>query len=46
MARFGARVVREDPVARSEEPSRYVQLFRQPFGGLTTAVSSASAGAW
>ena len=38
MARFGARLVREDPVARSEEPSRYVQLFRRPFGGLTTAV--------
>ena len=25
-------------MARSEEPSRYVQLFRRPFGGLTTAV--------
>jgi putative MFS transporter len=38
MARVGARLVREDPVARSEEPSRYVQLFRRPFSGLTTAV--------
>jgi thioredoxin reductase/MFS family permease len=38
MARFGARLVRADPVVRSEEPSRYVQLFRRPFGGLTTAV--------
>jgi putative MFS transporter len=39
MARFGARLVREDPAARSEEePGRYVQLFRRPLGGLTTAV--------
>jgi thioredoxin reductase/MFS family permease len=39
MARFGARLVREQPAARSdEEPGRYLQLFRRPFGGLTTAV--------
>jgi MFS transporter, putative metabolite:H+ symporter len=39
MARFGARLVHEDPAPRSdEEPRRYVQLFRGPFGGLTTAV--------
>ena len=30
---------REDPEPRSEEePGRYAQLFRRPFGGLTTAV--------
>ncbi len=39
MARFGARLVHENPEPRSEEePGRYVQLFRRPFGGLTTAV--------
>ncbi len=39
MARFGARLVCEDPALRSdEEPRRYVQLFRRPLGGLTTAV--------
>jgi putative MFS transporter len=39
MARFGAHLVREGPAPRSDgEPGRYVQLFRRPFGGLTTAV--------
>jgi|GEM_PF-124183 len=39
MARFGARLVREDPTPRSgEEPGRYLQLFSRPLGGLTTAV--------
>jgi thioredoxin reductase len=39
MVRFGARLLREDSTAPSkEEPSRYVQLFRRPFSGLTTAV--------
>jgi thioredoxin reductase len=40
MARFGARLVREEPAPRSdEEPGRYLQLFHRPFGGLTTAVA-------
>jgi thioredoxin reductase/MFS family permease len=39
MARFGARLVPEEPAPRSDaEPGRYLQLFRRPFGGLTTAV--------
>jgi thioredoxin reductase/MFS family permease len=39
MARFGARLVPEDPAPRSDdEPGRLAQLFRRPFGGLTTAV--------
>ncbi len=40
MARFGARLVREEPTPRSdEEPGRYLQLFHRPLGGLTTAVA-------
>jgi thioredoxin reductase len=40
MARFGARLVREEPAPRSdEEPGRYLQLFHRPFGGLTIAVA-------
>jgi thioredoxin reductase/MFS family permease len=39
MARFGARLVPADPAPRSDdEPGRLAQLFRPPFGGLTTAV--------
>ena len=41
MARFGARLVAADPgePADREPESRYAQLFRRPFGGLTFGVA-------